>query len=70
MQFPLSFWDISLWLAITALILLLTTELIVQSHGKTKFPIKKKKLRNATYLIGISFIFTIILRIYELLVST
>jgi hypothetical protein len=70
MQFPLSFWDISLWLAVTAIILLITSELLVQSSGKTKFPIEKKRLRNATYVIGISFIFTIIIRIYELLIST
>ena len=69
MQFPLSFWDISLWLAVTALILLLTSELVTQSYGKTKIPIKKRKLRNVTYIVGISFIFTIIMIIYELIVS-
>ena len=43
MQFPLGFWDISLWLAVTAIILLITTELISPYYGKTNILINKKK---------------------------
>jgi hypothetical protein len=70
MQFPLSFWDISLWLAVTALILLVTLELISQSYLKSKIPISKKNLRIVTYSVGILFLITVIIRFYEIFIST
>ncbi len=47
MQIPLTFWDISLWLAVTAIILLITAELISPYYGQTNLLINKKKLKNA-----------------------
>ena len=70
MQFPLSFWDISLWLAVTAIILLITSELTSPYYGKTKIPINKQKLRNAALTVGIIFLATVIIRIYEIMIST
>jgi ABC-type nitrate/sulfonate/bicarbonate transport system permease component len=68
MQFPLSFWDISLWLAVTAIILLITSELISSYHGKGKIPINKQNLRNAALIVGILFIITVIIRVLEIIV--
>jgi hypothetical protein len=70
MQFPLSFWDISLWLAVTAIILLVTSELISPYYGKSKIPINKQKLRNAALAVGILFLVTVIIRVYGLIIST
>ena len=50
MWFPLSFWDISLWLAVTAIILLITSELISPYYEKTNILINKKRLRNVATL--------------------
>jgi hypothetical protein len=69
MQFPLSFWDISLWLAITAIILLITSELISPYYGKNKVVINKQKLRNAALIVGVSFIITVIISIYRIIIS-
>ena len=44
MSFPLTFWDISLWLVITAIILLITSVLISPYYGKTNILINKKRL--------------------------
>ena len=63
MQFPLSFWDISLWLAFIAIILLVTTELVSPYYGKTKLLINKKKLKNAALASSTLFLITALIRI-------
>lgn len=67
MQFPLSFWDISLWLAVTAIILLATSELISPFYGKTNLLVNKKRLRGAALLLGIVFMLTVLVRIYGII---
>jgi len=63
MSFPLSFWDISLWLAVTAIILLVASELISPYYGKTKLLINQKKLRNAAMIVAALFLITVAIRI-------
>jgi hypothetical protein len=70
MDFPLSFWDISLWLAVTAIILLITSELISPYYGKTNLLINKKRLRNVALTISIMFLITVAIRIYGIITST
>ena len=69
MNFPLSFWDISLWLAVTAIILLTTTELIPPHYGKTNLLIERKRLRNAALTISLLFLITVIIRICEIIIT-
>lgn len=69
MQFPLSFWDISLWLAVTAIILLITSELTSPYYGKTNILINKKRLKNAALTMGVLFLITVAIRIYEIIIS-
>jgi len=68
-QFPLSFWDISLWLAVTAIILLTTSELISPYYGKTNLLINRKRLRQTALTIGILFLITVAIRIYEIITT-
>jgi len=68
-NFPLSFWDISLWLAVTAIILLVTSELISPYYGKTNLLINKKRLRHTALTIGILFMITVAIRIYGIITS-
>jgi len=70
MNFPLSFWDISLWLAVTAIILLITSELTSPYYGKTNILINKKRLKNAALTMGVLFLITVAIRIYEIITST
>ena len=67
MQFPLSFWDISLWLAITSIILLATSELLSPYYGQTNIIIDRKKLRTAALTLGLLFMFTVLIRIYGII---
>lgn len=69
MEFPLSFWDLSLWLAITAIILLATSELVSPYYGQTGLLINKRRLRNAALTMGILFLFTVAIRIYEIVIT-
>jgi hypothetical protein len=61
-QFPLSMSDISLWIAITALILLITSELLFSHSGQLNFPIDKTRLRLAALILGAAFTVTVLLR--------
>jgi hypothetical protein len=69
MQFPLSFWDISLWLAVTAIILLITSELISPYYGKTNLLINKRRLRNVAIIVSTLFLITVAIRIATIIIS-
>jgi hypothetical protein len=69
MQIPLTFWDISLWLAVTAIILLITAELISPYYGQTNILINKKKLKNAALITAILFLITVAIRIYGIITT-
>lgn len=70
MDFPLSFWDISLWLAITAIILLATSELISPYYGKTNLIINKKRLRNTALAVSALFLITVAMRVITIIISS
>jgi len=69
MQFPMGFWDISLWLAVTAIILLATAELISPYYGRTNLVIEKKRLKQVALLLGVLFLITVAVRIYGIITS-
>jgi hypothetical protein len=69
MGFPLTFWDISLWLAVTAIILLITSELISPYYGKTNLLINKKRLRNVAIIVSTLFLITVAIRIATIIIS-
>lgn len=63
MYFPLSLWDISVWIAFTAIILLVTSELLAPySSYFGDFVIDKTKLRLAALILGAAFMVTVVLR--------
>jgi hypothetical protein len=66
MRFPLSISDIGLWLAVTAIILLVTSELLSSSTGKLgNVAVEKKRLRIAALTLGLGFMATVVLRIFQ-----
>ena len=57
--------DIGLWLAVTAIILLITSELISSSTGALgNVAIEKKRLRIVALTLGMGFMATVIMRIF------
>ncbi len=62
-MFPLDFSDVSLWIAGTAIILLVTSELLAPySEHFGDFVIEKNRLRLAALLLGAAFVFTVLIR--------
>ena len=64
-QFPLTVSDIGLWLAVTAIILLITSELISSSTGALgNVAIEKKRLRLVALILGMGFMATVVMRVF------
>ncbi|NWG10436.1 hypothetical protein HXY33_01605 [Candidatus Bathyarchaeota archaeon] len=66
MDFPLSVSDISLWLAVMAIILLIASELISSSMEYSRnIMIDKRRLRLVAVVLGISFMITVVVRLLQ-----
>ncbi len=64
MIFPLSLSDISLWLAVTAIILLTASELLYSSpEFSARIALDKQFLRMAAIGCGLGFVVTVVMRI-------
>jgi len=59
--------DLSLLFAMTAVILLITSELMSPYYGKINIKINRKRLRNAAILFSIMFLATVALTIAYIL---
>jgi hypothetical protein len=69
MTFPLDFWNISLLTAITAIILLIMSELLSPYYGKINIKISKKRLRNTSIAFSIIFLTTVAIRIISIILT-
>jgi hypothetical protein len=66
MNFPLSLSDIGLWLAVTALILLITSELLYSlPEVSARIMIDKKRLRFVSLGCGLGFMVTVVMRLFQ-----
>ena len=70
MWLPLGFWDLSLWTAIVAIILLVTSELLSPYYGRTGILINRKRLRAVALVVALIFLGTVAYRIYEIVTRT
>jgi len=69
MTFPLGLWDISLWLSITAIVLLITSELLSPYYERTNIYINTKRLRNAALTVSLLFLATVAIRIISIILA-
>jgi hypothetical protein len=70
MQLPLlTFSDLSLLLAVNAIILLITSELASPKYGLTNLAINEKKLRNAALTVSLLFLLTLAIIIFNIITS-
>jgi hypothetical protein len=69
MQIALTFWDISLWLAITSIFLLIAFQLASAYKGPSSILFNKKRLRTAALAMGILFLATVAIDIYGIITS-
>jgi hypothetical protein len=58
--------DLSLWIAVTAIILLVTSELLFSSTGYIgSIVIDKKRIRLIALGLGLAFLATVIMRVFK-----
>jgi hypothetical protein len=69
MTFPLGFLDINLWLAIAAMILLVTSQMLSPHYGKINIYIDRKKLKNVAFAVSILFLATVAMRIIGIILA-
>lgn len=69
MQFPLGFWDVSLLLAIAAIIMLVTSELLSPYHGRISILINKKRLKNTAFVLSFLFLMTVAVRVIAIIIG-
>jgi hypothetical protein len=69
MNFPLSIWDISLLFAITAIVLLITSELLSPYYGKINLKISRKRLRTSALTFSTLFLTTVAIRIISIILN-
>jgi len=66
MNLPLSMSDISLWLAATAIILLVTSELLFTlPKFSMRLNVDKKQLRLVALGCGLGFLVTVVMRVFQ-----
>jgi len=66
MNFPLSLSDVSLWLAVTAIILLITSELLYSlPEISARIMIDKKRFRLVALGCGLGFLVTVVMRVFQ-----
>jgi hypothetical protein len=70
MIFPLNFWDVSLLITITAIILLITSELLSPRYGEINIRINRRRLKIATLAFSLLFLGTVGLMVVDLIFST
>ena len=66
LSFPLSSVEITLWLGLTAVLLLVTSELISPYYGRTGMVISKKKFRQVALILSLLFFVKILVEIYTI----
>jgi len=67
---PLTSWTISLWFAVAAIILLITVQLASSYNGPATLLANLKRLRYAALAMGLLFLTTVAIRIYQMIVTT
>jgi len=69
MPFPLDFLEFDLWLAGTAIILFVTSEMLSPSYGRSNIYVNNKRLRNAAKAVLFFFLTTVAIRIISTVIT-
>jgi hypothetical protein len=67
---PFSFLTVSLWLAMTAIILLITAQLASSYDGPATLLINAERLKYAALIMSLLFLASVAVDIYEIITST
>jgi hypothetical protein len=68
MKFPLNVFDIGLWLAVMAIIILITSEFVSSSTGALgNVAIEKNRLRFLALAMGLGFMATVVMKVFGII---
>jgi hypothetical protein len=70
MMFPLNLDDICILIAVIAIILLVSSEMLSSYYGNVNILIDKKKLKNATVSVVITLLLTLAVRMVTMLIMS
>jgi len=66
-QFPLTFWDLVVWLAVVTIILLATAEIVSSYYGEATLFIEKDRLGTAALILSLLSIIIAAMRVYQII---
>lgn len=69
MWFPLGLSDLTLWTAIVAIILLITSEIFSPYYGRTEIMINRRRLRLVALIVAFIFLGTVAYRVYQIVIT-
>ena len=69
MLFPLEFNDVIIWLILTCITLLVTSELLDPSLGQTNVIVERGRIKKVTYIIIILLIPLVLIKAYEIIIT-
>jgi hypothetical protein len=64
---PLSFDEITIWLALVSIILLAASEVLSSYYGRTHVFINRKRLKNVSLVMSLMFLVSIAAKVAEML---
>ncbi len=64
-----SFWDLSLWIGTTSIILLATSELLSPHYGRTGILLDKKRMRLVALALCTLFVFIVAVQVYSFVLT-
>jgi hypothetical protein len=67
---PFTSWTVNLWLAVAAIILLIAAQLASSYNGPATLLVNVRRLRYAALVMGLLFLATVAIRIYQIIVTT
>lgn len=67
MQVPLDSWNVSLWIAATSIILLITAQVVSAYDGPATLLIDSRKLKAAALTMGLLFLATVAINTYNMI---
>ena len=69
MIFPMDLGELSILIAVTAIILLVTSELISPYHRRIRIYLSRKRLRQTAIFFSIMFLVIVGIRIFQIVIS-
>lgn len=62
-SFAFNLWDIGLWLAVSSIVLLITSEMLAPHYGRARTVIDVKRLRVIAIVSGLTFLIIAAIRV-------